>query len=229
MCLSLLRWAPGVVASLLCLTLRRAYQLIPRYFRDHSLVQRIDHASLEIFLCRVRQGVCSLGYRKWDKAAARQAVKHSLHFPWCLWPRLHSWGWHLSRRNLSFVMGPQQGLEPVGWMLKGYWWNSLDCSLVFSEYCLWKRSYLPSSLCSADLGLMIFYIYELPAKDHYIVCLEHSLFGKKFQIVNLIGEGPQRLHLLPGLSTANSCLNVHRYTLSLGIKRPPGCPSSISG
>lgn len=71
---------------------------------------------------------------------------------------------------------------------------------------------------------MFFYIHELPAEDHYIVCLEHLLFGRKFQIVDLIGEGPQRLHLLPRLSTANSYLNVHRYTLSLGIKRPLGVP-----
>lgn len=37
---------------------------------------------------------------------------------------------------------------------------------------------------------MLFDIYELPAKDHYIICLEHLLFEKKFQIVDLIGEGP---------------------------------------
>ncbi|XP_057610603.1 odorant-binding protein 2b [Chionomys nivalis] len=44
---------------------------------------------------------------------------------------------------------------------------------------------------SAFLGQMLFYIYELPAKDHYIVCLEHLLFGKKFQIVDLIGKHPK--------------------------------------
>lgn len=71
---------------------------------------------------------------------------------------------------------------------------------------------------------MLFDIYELPAKDHYIICLEYLLFEKKFQIVDLIGEGPHRLHLLPRLSTANSYWNVHRYTLSLGIKTPVGVP-----
>ncbi|XP_041530848.1 vomeronasal secretory protein 2-like [Microtus oregoni] len=38
---------------------------------------------------------------------------------------------------------------------------------------------------------MLFFICELPAKDHYIVCLEHLLFGKKFQIVDLIGKHPK--------------------------------------
>lgn len=71
---------------------------------------------------------------------------------------------------------------------------------------------------------MLFYIYELPAKDHYIICLEHFWFEKKVQIVDLIGEGPHRLHLLPRFSTAYSYLNVHRYTLSLGIKTPVGVP-----
>ncbi|XP_050011136.1 vomeronasal secretory protein 2-like [Alexandromys fortis] len=43
---------------------------------------------------------------------------------------------------------------------------------------------------SAFLGQMLF-IYELPAKDHYIVYLEYHLFGKKFQIVDLIGKHPK--------------------------------------